>query len=104
MMGNKTLKPIVMGGAMGLMMLWMIHGVLTDNTNMGTMALLMFAGAHVAIALIFVIVGMWATRFAPSLRKRIERLHRPSLRHVLTMVSAALVVMAFTHLTLHGGI
>ncbi len=95
--------PIAMGLVMGPMMLWMLHGMLTGDGPAG-LALLAFVGAHIVVASVVLITGLFAASLSPSLRARLDRLHRPSLRHVGLMLGAALTMALIVHLVVHGGL
>ena len=93
-----------MGVAMGLMMIWMLHGALTGTQTKSAAALVIFVAAHAGVALALAGSALWAARFAPRLHARLKRMHRPSKRHLATMLLAALATMGITHLVLHGGL
>ena len=101
---SNHMKPIVMGGLMGLMMMWMLHGALTGDGALGAGALIAFVAAHVVLVAIAIGVAVFAARLSPRAKARIDRLHRPSLRHVTVMLAAALIVSGVVHLVVHGGI
>ncbi len=101
---SKHKKPIIMGGLMGLMMMWMLHSALTGEGTIGTGALIAFVVAHVVVAAIAIGMAVFATRLSPRIKARFEHLHRPSLRHVGVMLAAALIVSGIVHLAVHKGI
>lgn len=95
------IKPIIMGGLMGVMMLWMLHGALTGGGVTGW-ALVAFVGAHVALVLVALAATVFAARLSPRVRDLMARVHRPSWRHVGAMSGSAAVVTAAIHVGLHG--
>ncbi|AKS45106.1 hypothetical protein SAMN05444287_0194 [Octadecabacter temperatus] len=97
-------KPIVMGGLMGLMMMWMLHSALTGDGTLGAGALIAFVAAHVVFAAVVIGGALFAARLSPRARQFMDRLHRPSLRHIGVMMAAALSVAGLVHLVVHGGI
>lgn len=96
-------KPAIMGAAMGAMMLWMLHGLLTGSGVTG-LALIVFVGAHFAVALILIGAAVFTARLSPRTKAMIDKLHRPTLRHVGIMLTAALITATAIHLTIHGGL
>ena len=96
-------KPMIMGALMGVMMLWMLHGALMGDGVRGW-ALIAFVAAHVVLAAVVIAAGLFAARLSPRARMLIDRLHRPSLRHVGVMLLAAAASAGVIHLILHGGI
>ena len=98
------LKPILMGGAMGLMMLGMLHLMLTGNSDLGGIALALFIGAHLVIVGVLLGLGLFAARMSPKLRARLAQIHRPGMRQVMIMALSAGAVALLMHLILHGGI
>ncbi|MEO9574040.1 MAG: hypothetical protein ABJ263_16290 [Tateyamaria sp.] len=92
--------PVVMGTAMGLMMLWMLHLQLTGGQSRSFSALFLFVGAHVAILSLALTLPFFASE---RLRRLAGRLHRPSLQHVGLMLAGAGVAAGVTHLVIHGG-
>ena len=92
------MRPILMGSAMAVMMLAMLHRPIMEGTlSLGT-ASVGFVLAHLAVA-----GGVLAlATFVPAVRRRI-RSHRPSVRHVLAMLVGAVVVAGTTHALIHGG-
>lgn len=97
-------KPIIMGALMGLMMLWMMHGALTGQSDLGLGALVVFVVAHVAIVLVLIGLAMFGARLSPKLRAWTGRLHRPSYAHLIVMLAGAVVAVGAAHLLLHGGL
>jgi hypothetical protein len=94
--------PIIMGALMGLMMMWMLHGAMTGDSVITGWALIAFVAAHGAIVLVVLFAVVFATRFSPRTHAWINRLHRPSLRHVRAMFGSAIFVAGALHLGVHG--
>ena len=99
----KQAMPVLMGAGMGLMMLWMLHGVLVDGNWVSGWALAVFIGAHVVVAALALATALFAARLSPGMRARLARLHRPSWRHVGVMLASAAATAGLVHL-IHGGI
>jgi len=97
-------KPIFMGALMGPMMLWMMHGMLSGETNMGFIALVIFVAAHFVVAGIAFGAALFAARLSPRVRAWAARLHRPSLTHVGAMIGSAALAAGIVHLYVHGGL
>ncbi|MCF2869659.1 hypothetical protein L0664_01150 [Octadecabacter sp. G9-8] len=95
------MKPVIMGGLMGLMMMWMLHGAVTGD-GMAAGALIAFVGAHLALVVIAGAVIWAGTRFSPRVVRVLSRLHRPSRSHVMVMLASAIVVAGVVHLSAHG--
>jgi len=95
-------KPLAMGALMGLMMLWMLHGQLIGEASFSGIALITFIGAHVLFAAVLIIVGLFATRLSPAAQKWLNRLHRPSSRHLGLMLLGAALSAGTVHIWLHG--
>ena len=93
--------PFFMGAAMGLMMLWMLHGQLTGDSAQSGVALTVFVGAHVLAAGAVIAGGVYAARLSPALRRRLARLHRPSWRHLLLMLAGAAMSAGAAHIWIH---
>lgn len=100
----KRALPVVMGGVMGLMMMWMLHGALTGDGVLGDGALALFILAHLAVAGVLIGAGVFAARLSPRMRGWQARLHRPSVRHVAVMLGSAVTTAGIVHLTVHGGL
>lgn len=98
------MKPAIMGAAMGAMMVWMLHGALTGDGAMGAGALIAFIAAHVVIAGILGLAVWAGTRLSPRVRAVLDRLHRPSLRHVGVMLGSAAICAGSIHVLVHGGL
>ncbi len=98
---GKTM-PAVMGAAMGLMMMWMLHGALTGDTSIGAMALVAFIGAHVVLVAVAVAAVWIGARWSPRIQRLTARLHRPSVSHITTMLASAVIVAGLLHLSVHG--
>jgi hypothetical protein len=94
-------KPLLMGVLMGPMMLWMLHGQLTQNT-VSIWAGVVFIAAHVLILLVLGAGAIFAARLSPRLRGWLARLHRPSVSHFSAMLLGMLASGAVVHLSLHG--
>jgi hypothetical protein len=94
--------PIIIGALMGLMMMWMLHGALTGESGVTGWALIAFVTAHVAIIIVVLFAVIFATRLSPRAHAWINRLHRPSLRHVAAMLGSAIIVAGALHLGVHG--
>ncbi|MEM9579792.1 MAG: hypothetical protein AAF891_03830 [Pseudomonadota bacterium] len=94
-------KPLIMGAAMGAMMLWMLHGFLTGDAELSHYGALAFLGAHVAaiggIALLTVLGAKRNERVAALMGK----LHRPTLGHTGAMLISAFSIALLIHL-IHG--
>lgn len=97
-------KPRVMGGAMGLMMLWMIHQQMTTPTALQGTALAAFISIHLLLLGALIGGAIFATRLHPRLQRIIAKLHRRSWAHMRDMVLGMAVTAGLAHLILHGGI
>lgn len=95
--------PAVMGMGMGAMILWMMHAMLTAQTGTAGPALLIFVLAHGVAVAGLVTAAPFAARLSPRLRTWVENRHRPSVKHIATMLTTGLATMAVIHLALHGG-
>lgn len=100
-MTRHTLMALTMGALMGLMMLWMLHGAVTGETQRSLAGAAVFVGAHVLVLAVLLALPAFAARRAPWLHARLSRLHRPSLRHVSLMLGAAGTSALIVHL-IHG--
>jgi len=98
-----SLRPMILGGLMGLMMMGMLHLMLTGETTLGGAALGMFVLVHLALIAALVGASIFAARLSAPLRAKMARLHRPDLRHVPSMVVSAVLGAIFMHLFIHGG-
>lgn len=94
-------KPMVMGGLMGVMMLWMLHGAVTGD-GVGLWAAALFVAAHVVLVALILGAAVFAARLSPAARRVLARVHRPSLSHMGTMVGTAVLIVAVVHLGAHG--
>ena len=94
------MKPVLMGGLMGAMMLWMSHDALVSGTT--PLALGLFVGAHVAVVILLGLAGLWVARRGPLPSRLAFLTHRPSARHIALMVGSAVLSAGLTHL-IHGG-
>lgn len=86
---------------MGLMMLWMLHGQLTGQ-DVSLVALTAFVAAHVVVLLVIIGAGVFAARLSPSIRGKLDRLHRTSWGHMGKMLASATATALAIHLFLHG--
>lgn len=98
------MKPVLMGLAMGPMMLWMLHGQLTGSDTRGGWALLVFFAAHVAVLCAVAGAAVFAAHLSPAMRDRLARMHRPSLAHLGLMGIGVLISGAAVHVVVHGGL
>lgn len=97
-------KPMIMGGAMGLMMMGMLHmWLVSDSARAGT-ALAAFVAAHVIALLVVVTLGWTATKFFPTFRMRLASIHKPGLSHLVYMLIGTVVAAALVHIFVHGGL
>ena len=90
-------KPFVIGAAMALLMIWMLHDRLMSGQVIVASAAIAFLAAHLAIGLPFVGLAF----FVPKARRAIAN-HRPSLSHVGAMTGGMLIIAVGFHLTIHG--
>lgn len=100
-MTRHTVMPLLMGAGMGLMMLWMVHMQLTGDGSRSLGALIVFAGAHVVVLGIALMLPLVAS---VRLRRALDRIHRPSWRHAGMMLAGAICAAGLTHIFLHGGL
>ena len=92
------MRSILMGSAMAVMMLAMLHRPIMEGTlSLGT-ASVGFVLAHLAVA--GGVLGLAV--FVPAVRQRVAR-HRPDGRHVLAMLVGAVLTAGATHAVMHGG-
>jgi len=103
-MQMKSIAPPLMGGLMGLMMLRMAHGIMTQESDLAGPMLLVFVLGHFVVIGVVAALLFWSARFAPRLRARLDRLHRPSVRHMSLMAVYAFGAAFVAHLILHGGL
>ena len=101
-MTHTRILPVAMGALMGPMLLMMLHGQLTGAGD-GGFALIAFVLAHVAVAAVVLLGVLFAARLSPVWRARLDRLHRPSWRHVGIMAGCAFISGAIVHFYIHGG-
>jgi hypothetical protein len=92
-----------MGGLMGLMMLRMAHGVIAQESGLAGPVLVVFILGHFVAVGVLAALLVWSARYAPALRARLDRFHRPSLRHIGGMIGFAMAAASAAHLILHGG-
>ena len=98
------MKPIVMGGLMGIMMLWMLHGQMTSTSALAGWALVAFIGVHVALIAAAIGAGLFAARLSPKMRAMLARMHRPSFHHIALMLIGMIASAGLVHLYMHGGV
>ena len=96
--------PFIMGALMGLMMLGMVHMMLSGGSDIAGWALIGFVAAHFLLAGAVIAASVFAARLSPAVQRFLDRLHRPSGRHVLRMVAGAAGTVLITHLVVHGGL
>ena len=96
------MKPVILGTLMGLMMMWMLHGVLTGESTLAGWAMFGFISAHFAIALVVVLLGAKVAKLSPRFRTLLS--HRPSVRHVASMAFGVILSGGLVHLYIHGGV
>lgn len=94
----------MMGGAMGLMMLWMLHQQMTAPNAMQGLALVGFIGAHVIILAALIVGALFASRLHPRIQSLLAKLHRPSWSHLRDMLAGMALTAGFAHIILHGGL
>ena len=98
--------PLIMGSLMGIMMLFMLHGMTTGERSTTGSAALVFIGAHLigahlaVVGFTFAIAVFGLSRY-PRLAKIATKIHRPSRAHVTTMLGAALMTAFILHV-FHG--
>ena len=102
-MAQRT-SPLVVGALMGLMMLGMVHMLLTGQSDLAAWGLVGFAALHVVVIGAALLAALFAARLSPAVRRRLNRLHRPSASHVLTMLAGAGGTALLSHLFVHGGL
>lgn len=100
----QSLRPVAMGAVMAPMMLWMLHGQMTTGGGLFDWAVIGFVGAHVGLVLAVIFGAVFAARLSPRAKAVIDRLHRPSLRHIGLMLIGMAVAAGLTHLAVHGGL
>ena len=98
------MKPVVLGGLMGAMMIWMVHGQMTGTSALAGWALGAFIGVHVVLIAAAIGAGLFAACLSPNLRVRLSRLHRPSVHHIALMLVGMVGSVAVVHVYMHGGI
>ena len=103
MMRHSTV-PLIIGAAMGLMMLWMVHMQITNGDASSLGVLIAFVGAHVAVLALVLVVPLLAARRLVWTRHLTDRVHRPSLRHVALMSGGAIMATGTAHIVLHSGV
>lgn len=90
-------KPFVIGAAMALLMIWMLHDRLMSGQAIFASAALAFLAAHLAVLL--PVVGLAA--LVPNVRRAVAN-HRPSLSHVGAMMGGMLIAAVAAHFAIHG--
>ena len=96
--------PFVMGAAMGLMMLRMLHSAVLNEGGPAGLALVVFIGAHVLLGLVALAATIFAARISQKARKFLARLHRPSAAHMATMLAGVATSSLVAHGFIHGGL
>lgn len=96
-------RPLTMGAAMGLIMLWMIHGIVTGDKELAGPALVVFVLAHIALPLLILGLGLFAARMSPRFYARLPRLRRRSLPHIATMSAGAAGGATLAHVVIAVG-
>jgi len=99
-----SIAPLIIGAAMGLMLLWMVHMQMTNGKAGSLGALIVFVGAHVAVLALALVVPLRAARRLVWVRHLTDRVHRPSLRHGALMLGGALMATGTAHFALHSGV
>jgi len=99
-----SIAPLIIGAAMGLMMLWMVHMQITNGDAGSLGVLIAFVGAHVAVLALVLVVPLLAARRLVWVRHLTDRVHRPSLRHVALMLGGATMATGTAHIVLHSGV
>lgn len=92
-----------MGSLMGLMMMWMLHGMLTGDGARGG-ALVAFVAVHVLAGVVVIGGAVFAARLSPRVNAFLARMHRPTWSHVRVMLAAAALSALVVHGLVHGGI
>ena len=103
-MTRRIFMPLFMGSAMGLMMLVMAHRQLTSVDTMGFIALGIFAGIHLGVALLALALPVWAATRRPAVHRFLKRIHRPNLHNVGLMLIGAILAAFTMHTWIHGGL
>ena len=103
-MTRRTFMPLFMGSAMGLMMLVMAHRQLTSVDTMGFIALGIFVGIHLGVALLALALPVWAATRRPAVHRFLKRIHRPNLHNVGLMLIGAILAAFTMHTWIHGGL
>jgi hypothetical protein len=62
----------------------------------------MCIGVHLLLINAVIMGGLFAARLSPSLKRLIDRLHRPSFGHFFAMLVGAIGSAGIVHLALHG--
>ncbi|MEJ6399084.1 hypothetical protein [Yoonia sp. 208BN28-4] len=94
--------PVLMGAAMGLMMMWMLHASHATGATTGQMALFAFVAGHLVLVAVVIAAGIFAARLSPRMRAWMSRLHRPSLGHIGLMAVGMAAGAVVIHLYQHG--
>jgi len=94
-------KPMLMGGVMGLMLLWMLHGQLTGASTLAGPALTLFIAAHVLVIALVACASLFLARLSPRLRNWLNRLHRPNLSHMVSMMVGVFITLGIVHAAIH---
>lgn len=93
--------PLIMRSLMGIMMLFMLHGVMMGERSTTGSAALVFIGAHLAVVGFTLAIAVFGLSRYPRLAKIATKIHRPSREHVTTMLGAALMTAFILHV-FHG--
>ena len=94
-------KPLAVGAVMGAMLLWMLHGALMED-GVSAYAVAAFIGAHLIVLAVLVTAGLFAARLSPRTRAMLNRLHRPNLSHIGSMLLGMAAMMGAIHLACMG--
>ena len=103
-MTRRIFMPLFMGSAMGLMMLVMAHRQLTSVDTMGFIALGIFVGIHLGVALLALALPVWSATRRPAVHRFLKRIHRPNLHNVGLMLIGAILAAFTMHTWIHGGL
>lgn len=95
-------KPYAMGVLMFGMMLPMLHGPLMTGGDL-SVSLILFALAHLAVALVLIAIAVFGARMSPKVRSLLSKIHRPSRQHFDNMLAGAASTFAVVHFLVHSG-
>ena len=96
--------PLMAGLLVGTLMVWMVHQSHLTGSRIGLASVVVFVAAHVGLAVVAVLTVFFAARLSTRWRARLDRLHRPSLRHIALMVLGMGGGAVVIHLFNHGGL